>query len=296
MKRSLLLSVSLLALIALLLPVLSGCDLPGGGGGNATRLRLMLTDVPAPDVAEVHVRITSVEVLDNAGRSVALIRGADLPVDIDLPRLARRPLLLGEPEVPVGNYSTIRLTLSTLRGDNWIRLNSGARHDLTLPRGPTVTARLANGAITAEEGETTTVLLDFMAEASIRQASGAWAMRPVVFAAIAESQNPLPGSLSGRVLNRNGRPVDPPGNTVLDVFLLGALGPVALGEVSTRDGAFSIPSVLAGTHTLRLYFVDPDSNPVGDPLEFSVDGGTFRTSATVNITRGSTRHVDLEVR
>ena len=293
MTHRLLLILGVLTAAALSLPLLTGCDL---GGGNNTRLRLMLTDTPAPDVAEVHVRLDSVEVLDDAGRSVALIEAADLPVDIDLPRLARNPLLLGEPTVPVGNYSTIRLTLSNYRGENWIRMVDGARHDLTLPRGTAVTARLANGAVVIEEGKTTTVLLDFMAEASIRQSGGTWAMRPVVFAAVAESLNPLPGSLSGRVLGRSGRPVTPPANTTLDVFLLGPLGPVALGEVSTRDGAFAIPSVLAGNHTLRLYYADQDSNPVGDPLEFSLNGSDYRNAASVTIARGSTQRVDLQVR
>ncbi len=293
MTRNLLLALALLALMALLLPVLSGCDF---GGGNETRLRLMLTDIPAPDIAEVHVRLDSVEVFNDSGRSVALVRGADLPVDIDLPALARRPLLLGELKVPVGNYNTIRLTLSNYRGDNWIRMVGGAQHNLTLPRGPTVTARLAHGAVVVEQGQTTTVLLDFMAAASIRRSGGTWAMRPVIFAAVSPSRNPVPGSLSGRVLNRRGRPVIPPEDTVLGVFLLGPLGPLALGEVSTYDGAFAIPSVLAGNHALRLYYADQDWNPVGDSLQFSLNGSNYANLARVSIARGRTLRVDLQMR
>lgn len=290
-RRPILVLLGLAALV-FSLALLGGCKL---GGGSETRIRLMLTDTPAPDVAEVHVRIDSVEVLDDAGRAVVLIEGAALPVDIDVPRLARNPLLLGEPKIPAGTYNTIRLTLSNYRGDTWVRLVNGARHDLTLPRGPTVTARLANGAVVVEEGKTTTVLLDFMAEASIRQSGGTWSMRPVVFAAVAESRNPLPGSLSGWVLDRRGRPIAPPTGRVLGVFLLGPLGPVALGEVSSRDGAFAIPSVLAGNHTLRLYYADQDWTPVGAPLTFSLEGSPYADSARVSIPRGGNVRVDLSV-
>jgi len=273
------------------LPWLSGCD---GLGDNDGRIRLLLTDAPAPEIAEVHVRITEVAAQAAGGQSVVLARGAGIPVDINLPALARRPLVLGQPKVPPGNYNAIRVTLSTVRGANWIRLAGGGTADLTLVN-EVADARLATGAISVSRGKTTTVLLDFNGEASVHRIGGTWTLRPVVYASATEDPDPVPGSVVGRVRDSRGRPITPPANTILGVFLTGPLGPAAVGQVSSRDGAFAIPAALAGPYTLRVYYADLDWTPVGRPLRISVNGGEPNVGARVNLAEGRTFNAEITV-
>jgi hypothetical protein len=281
------------ALGAALLLGVTGCDL--NTGGNTGTMRILLADLPATEVAEVHLRINAIEGMQAGRDPVTMLQGADLPVDIDVAALARRALLLGAPRVPAGNYSQLRLILSTTRGANWVRLTNGTTADLIPPANGYALARMATGALSITGGQTSTVLIDFNAAASIQRVGGNWELRPLVYASASDDPNPVLSGVQGSVLDARGRPLAPPANTQLGAFLMGPLGTVAVGEVSRRDGSFLIPCVLPGTYTVRLYNATLDWTPVGDPLVYSLNGAKAAPAGRINILPGRTATVNATV-
>ena len=289
--RAMIMGAVLSALLAagLLLSVV-GC---GGGGGSSSSgsgtVRVMLTDAPAADISEVHVHITSVQAVASGG-PVTLVNDAALPDDIELVALARDPLLLGQPLIPSGDYTQVRLIVSSVAGENWIRTAAGDRYDLKVPSGSQTGAKLVTGEFSVPAGGTVVLLLDLDAAASVHQAgaSGQWIMRPTIFASVVDTI-PGMGALNGTVLDSAGAPPVPPAGSVLGVYVQGPFGPVGVAEVSPVDGAFSIPGLPAGSYDLQLFYAGLDWVPTGPALSFSADAGViFGASLPVEIVAGTT--------
>ncbi|MGI5817760.1 MAG: DUF4382 domain-containing protein [Armatimonadota bacterium] len=266
----------IVAMLALTL-VMVGCG--GSGDDNASGMgtaRVVLTDAPLSDVQEVHVHITRVEVVSSGGGVRTLLTDSEIPDDIELIALAANPLLLGQPLIPAGQYTQVRLILNPAPGANYIIDGDGVRHDLTVPSGSQTGAKLVTGAFTIREGEIVTILLDFHAAASVHRAgqSGMWIMRPTIFATVVDGVQLDFGVVRGTVLDGAGAPLAVPPGQVLGVFIETPFGPIGVGEVDPEDGGFEIPAILAGEYDLRVRYADPDGwEPVGDPLDLIVNGG-----------------------
>lgn len=281
--------------------LLTGCGGggDGGGGGNGSgTMQVVLTDAPpTAGITEVHVHITKVEAVRSGGGVVTLLNDASIPDDIELVALAHNPLLLGQPLIPAGNYTQIRLILSTVAGQNFIVMTGGARHDLTIPGGSQTGAKIITGNLTVPRGGVVTVLLDFNAQASVHEAgrSGKWMMRPTIFASVVSSTNPDLGAVQGTVLDHAGDPLVPPSGEIVGVFIQTVFGPIFVAEVSNVDGSYAIPSLVAGNYTLQLDFATVNGVPVGTPLNIQLNGGATASNAVITVTAGATLTANLVV-
>jgi hypothetical protein len=164
-----------LALAALTLTV--GCgDSPSSPAGNAT-LTVRLTDSPFSDAKAVLVTFSAVSLHRTDGGFTTLPLKLEGPEDV-----------LGTVNLPAGDYTQIRLTVSaaTLYFDNAasgapcepsIQPPAGASAPVTVPSG---TIRL-NRPFELLASTATTVLLDFDGNQSIHQTgNGSYTMNPVV--------------------------------------------------------------------------------------------------------------------
>jgi hypothetical protein len=278
--------------------LLTGCG--GAGGGGVTIggvVGIFLAGTPTVGLAEVHVHLTQVDTVNSAGDAVTLLTDSQLPDDLDLLTLAQRPRLLGAAVVAPGTYTQVRLTLSTVPGQNWVKTTSGAVHNLTLPGGPETSAHLLSGNLVVTSGGFTTLLLDFIVPASVLPAApgGQWTLRPLLLGAVENSKSPVIGTVSGTVLTPAGHPLVPPAGEALGVFLQTSAGPVLATEVSAVEGSYTIPSLAAGTYTILLSYATPDGVPVGTPLNFQLNGGATASSAPITVVAGETLTADLVV-
>jgi len=267
------------AVVLLALAVVSvGLVLGGCGGGDddvsgTGTARVVLTDAPMSNVDEVHVKITRIEVVGQAGAQV-LLNDRDIPDDVELIALGANPLLLGQRELPAVQYTQIRMILDNTPGANYIIDSEGERHDLTIPSGAQSGVKLVTGAFEVVDGQIITILLDFNAAASVHQAgqSGQWIMRPTVFANVVRGADLDLGTIRGTVLDEAGAPIVAPDGRVLGVFIETPFGTVGVAEVDPVDGSFELPAVIAGPYNLRVRYADPLTwQPIGDPLDLVVN-------------------------
>ncbi len=258
--------------------VLGGC---GGGSGEAVMptgtVRLVLTDVPAAGLAEMHVRITRIEISNRAEATRVLLEDEDLPDDIDLLAIGNTPMLLGTFDLREGRYSEVRVLLSDRPGANWVRETNGTVHTLTPPlRDPEGGTRLVE-PFYLQPGSTMTLLLDFNAAASVypRRPGEPWAVRPMIFAQGLPGDTPALGRIAGVVIERDGDPLEAPLGRILGVFIEnGARKLVAVAEVCCDDGSFLVPRAVPGNHYLTVRFTTPtfDLEQTGDPLTIYTPG------------------------
>jgi len=282
-----LLSVSALVAAGLL----DGC---GGGTGDSAiptgTVRLVLTDVPASNLAEMHVRISRVEISNRAEPTRVLLEDQDIPDDIDLLAIGDTPMLLGTFDLREGRYSEIRVLLSDRPGANWVRETNGTVHALTPPlRDPEGGTRLVE-AFYLQAGATMTLLMDFNAAASVypRMPGEPWVVRPVIFAQGLAGGDPTLGGIAGVVTERDGDPLEAPAGRILGVFVQNAAYKlVAVAEVCCDDGSFSIPKAVPGNHYLTVRFTTStfDLEQTGDPLTIYTPG-RGPTSFTVRVPAG----------
>ena len=291
--------------IAGLFLLLTGCggggDGGGGGGIGSGHVGVMMTDAPpSAGIAEVHVHITKIEAVGSGG-PVTLLDDAQIPDDIDLVALAHNPLLLGQPLIAAGNYTQIRLILSTVAGQNWIKMTpaaGGATHDLTVPSGGQTGAKIITGNLAVPKGGTVFLLLDFNAQASVHQAgnSGKWMMRPTIFASVVPSTTPGLASMQGTVLDGSGHALAPPVGDLLGVFIQTTFGPIFVAEVSNVDGSYLVSGLVVGdVYTVQLYFASPDGVPVGAALQYEQGGGGLVSSINFQMPAAGTFTENLVV-
>jgi len=285
---------AVLALFAIGAIILAGC---GGGDDGDARMRVMLADLPMSDVSEVHVHIVRIEVVGDGG-PIVLLDDAHIPDDIELTALAANPILLGQPVIPAGTFTQVRLIVSSAQGANWVRTTDGERHDLFIPSGAQTGTKLVTGQFTLDPGEVATLLLDFNAAASVHQAgaSGLWIMRPTVAASVVPVGELAFGSIAGTVLDDEGQPLAVAEGEVLGVFIETPFGAIALAEVAPEDGSFEIPALLAGAYDLRIRYADLDWNPIGDPLSFCLGEDVDMTLMTLlEILLDADESIDLAI-
>jgi len=252
--------------------VLGGC---GGGSGEGViptgTVRLVLTDVPAADLAEMHVRISRIEISNRAEATRVLLEDEDIPDDIDLLAIGDTPMLLGSLDLREGRYSEVRVLLSDRAGANWVRETNGTVHTLTPPlRDPEGGTRLVD-AFHLQAGTTVTLLMDFNAAASVypRLPGEPWAVRPMIFAQGLPGADPPLGGIAGVVTERDGDPLEAPAGRILAVFVQNAAYKlVSVAEVSLTDGSFAVPQIVPGNQILTVRYTTPDwdENLTSDPL------------------------------
>lgn len=115
-------------------------------------IQIFVTDPPAPNVANVWVEISKIEVHRAAGPDSEWITIVDQPVVFDLLKITEVQKFLGSQEVPEGTYTQVRfmVTQATVIVD-------GEEHTASIPSGKLKLIRPFQVA----QGETTLVLLDF---------------------------------------------------------------------------------------------------------------------------------------
>ena len=268
------------SLVVLLAPsvVAIGLVIGGCGGGDddlsgTGTARVVLTDAPMSDVDEVHVKITRIELMGEAGAQV-LLNDHDIPDDVEMIALGANPLLLGQRAIPAGEYTQVRMLIDDTPGANYVVDSEGERHDLTIPSGAQSGVKLVTGAFEVVDGQIITILLDFNAAASVHQAgqSGQWIMRPTVFANVVTGADLDLGTIRGTVLDEAGAPIVAPDGQVLGVFVETPFGTVGVAEVDPVDGSFELPAVIAGPYNLRVRYADRLTwQPIGDPLDLVVN-------------------------
>ena len=281
-------AVVCLTVVGLLGVLVSGCSSGGSAEGTGT-VRMYLTDAAAADIQEVHVHITSIQVMSCDEGAVEVLGDADIPDDIELVSLAGDPYDLGMGAILAGEYCQVRLILSDEEGANWVLLapepgqTEGERHDVKIPSAYQSGIKLITGPFEVGDTEGVTLLLDFDAAASVHQAggSGQWMMRPVIHVSEVETVQCM-GSVTGTVTDGE-NPIQPPQGEVLGVFVLNADDEVvAVAEVSPDDGTFEIPTLLCGEYDIELHYAtEGDWDSYGDALSFVVEGGDADTTITV---------------
>jgi len=153
---------------------LGACDEGSPTGPDSSgRLAVRMTDAPIDEVAEVNVHITGLTV-KRSGSPVERISN-DLGT-VDLLTLDNTSMLLTTANVQAGTYEFIQVDLSE-EGSNVVL--EGSSEELPLAIASDEIKVL--GGFTVDENGTTTVLLDFDAQASLRQlGTGDWLLTPVI--------------------------------------------------------------------------------------------------------------------
>jgi Domain of unknown function (DUF4382) len=152
-----------------------GCSTRPEGSG---RLAVALTDAPAPAVKEIVVTIDKVTAHSEQEGWVTVASGVGT---LDLLQLKDKSVALGFANLPAGKVTQVRLYLAA-EGDRYVTLQDGSRQELTVPSGLQSGIKV-NGPFTLSSCETTSVLLDFDGEKSLKvhpTGTGRWILRPVI--------------------------------------------------------------------------------------------------------------------
>lgn len=150
----------------------SGYDNPTMASGNG-RLAVQMTDATTDLVSSVNVYVTGITVKER-GRAVARI-ASDIGL-IDVLALKGTTELLVEAGVPAGEYEFVQVDLDQERS-NVVLEATGTVLPLKIPSEEIKVL----GGFTVREGGTTTVTLDFQADASLQLAiDGHWMLTPVI--------------------------------------------------------------------------------------------------------------------
>ncbi len=179
-----------LTLCATLVSAACGSESPSSPSGNTGTLNLRLTDSPFSDARAVLVTFSTVAAhrSDSDWSTVPFGAGATSRT-CDLKKLQGPQDVLGTGALPAGSYTMVRLTVSaaTLYFENpsvgadacaaTIAAPAGRNASVDIPSGE---VRLNRGFALAAGG-TTTILLDFDGDASIRElGNGRYSMTPVI--------------------------------------------------------------------------------------------------------------------
>lgn len=163
--------------VALMLLMMAGMSCGGSEdsvtGPSPTTLRILLTDAPTDELAEVNVYITGLTV-KRSGSPVERISN-DVGL-VDLLSLRNGLMLLVAAQVEPGNYEFIRVELDQDQSFV-VELGSGTELPLQIASEEVK----VNGGFTMPAGGITSVTLDFDAEASLRKkGNGNWLLTPII--------------------------------------------------------------------------------------------------------------------
>jgi len=160
-------ALMLITYLALIMLIITGCTLVGEEQSGIGVLRVMLTDAPLDwtTVDAMHVKIGDVEISRSDGSWQLLDFD---PKKVDLLELQNGVFTtLGVDEIAAGTYEQLRLILDVSEPENnAIVFNDGTDQSFNVPSGEQTGVKII-GPIVIEEGNTTSVLLDFDAQASV---------------------------------------------------------------------------------------------------------------------------------
>lgn len=143
---------------------------------NKTRLKLKLHDHPTTlsDLTNVFLDLEEVQVVNASGEISVISKEAR---QIDLLSLKENAAqLIGEVQIPAGEYEQIRLVL----GENSKIVSNGETHPLKVPSGSESGLKLS-GSFMLRGGRITEILLDFSAERSVQFNKGqGFLLQPVI--------------------------------------------------------------------------------------------------------------------
>lgn len=251
----------LLATIATVV-LAAGLGACGGGGssdsGDAGTLQVAITDLPAADFLEVTVAIKEIALVeagceDGDACEVQTLMSFAPAVSRNVLDLAYQQELLGEANVPAGNYNQLRLILETnedgLDPVNYVVLAAepGNKYALETPSGTTSGMKVL-GKFSVTAGESTAIVLDFdPAKAVIQEGNGDWKIKPTGIRIVAvEDVLGEYGALAGSVLPEDAWPT-----AVVSVYPDGSDLAIASGLVNAEDGSFRA-QVPAGDYHLGV--------------------------------------------
>ena len=136
-------------------------------------IQIFVTDPPAPNVANVWVEVSKIEVHRAAGPDSEWITIVDQPVTFDLLKIAEVQKFLGSQKVDAGTYTQLRMYIT----EAWIIDLDGEEHDAFVPSERLKFVR----PFTIEDGEIKGLVLDFDGDRSLNvTGAGQYVLKPVV--------------------------------------------------------------------------------------------------------------------
>jgi hypothetical protein len=136
-------------------------------------IQIFVTDPPAPNVANVWVEVSKIEVHRAAGPDSEWITIVDQPVTFDLLKIAEVQKFLGSQKVDAGIYTQLRMYIT----EAWIIDLDGEEHDAFVPSERLKFVR----PFTIEDGEIKGLVLDFDGDKSLNvTGAGQYMLKPVV--------------------------------------------------------------------------------------------------------------------
>lgn len=185
------------------LSMLHGCsgqspdNLTSGRGGTAnSKLSVDITDAPIDDASEVRIEFSGVSLKPADADSITFT--FESPRSIDLVTLQGTDVdsLLSDIIVPAGEYNWIRLHVNAVEGvnDSYIKLDTGAVHELTIPSGAQSGLKI-NDSFTLSPNESSKFTIDFDLRKSIVLSSGDYLLKP----SLRLANNSLSSSITGNI-------------------------------------------------------------------------------------------------
>jgi len=170
----------------------------GCGGESATSiLNLSLTDAPLEGATSVWLQFTGVEIKQSGGPARAYMFSAPRGFDMLTLQHGNAAELLGDTEVPAGEYEWVRLILDPAPGTSYVIDNDG-QHGLRIPSGLETGLKLNRG-FTMPDGGRADFTIDFQLDKSIIAPPGQspnYLMKPV----LRMTDNVQTGSIEGTFL------------------------------------------------------------------------------------------------
>ncbi len=260
------------AWLALLLAggLLAACGGNGGGSDTGT-LQVGLTDAANPEFSQVVVSVKEIRVVppgdsaDSQTGQLPAVVTFDTPRSFNVLDLKFQQQVLGEAQVPAGDYNQLRLVLSEnsdpANPANYVVLASdpGVKIPLSTPSGQESGLKIV-GHFSVTPGQATAVVLDFDPGRAIAQSgsSGSWNFKPTGIRVV-QVQDTLAdyGAISGQVVQMtqdatSGQDVETPVTGALVSVTdadSGAL--VASTSVNAEDGTFRL-LLPAGSYDIEV--------------------------------------------
>ncbi|MEJ2700561.1 MAG: DUF4382 domain-containing protein [Desulfuromonadales bacterium] len=260
------------AWLALLLAggLLAACGGNGGGSDTGT-LQVGLTDAANPEFSQVVISVKEIRVVppgdsaDSQTGQLPAVVTFSTPQSFNVLDLKFQQQILGEAQVPAGDYNQLRLVLSENADPanpvNYVVLasNPGVKIPLTTPSGQESGLKIV-GHFSVNPGQATAVVLDFDPGKAIVQSgsSGNWSFKPTGIRVV-QVQDSLAdyGAISGQVVQMTqdattGQDVQTPVTNALVLVTDADSGVLAAStSVNSEDGTFRV-FLPAGSYNLQV--------------------------------------------